>query len=252
MNVDEQFRFDSTCARLQKSINAYFCDFSLTWLIGCDELPQSLKLLEQNCTSGSVKQTQSDDFDSCKNFRVSNLSDNNVQTSTMKMNDDLCEKLQPDLIASFAIVKDGKAKLQKVNELMTSFIDDVLDAEVVQYLQNVVKVKHFDSGSHASQVEETEKLELGNELKISDIRSRNSKLISFDEPISGPSTTDVKEFRIAVEKFEKERVSSPNPYIFFCKVREYLNANREKDFELVTELESLLTNAARKSGILKD
>lgn len=245
-----QNELDLVSAQLQKSINAYFCDFAVTWLIGCEQLSKSLKMLQQSSVSNSKKEVNMSNFNSYEDIRNDSTCDEVLQNE-IKMNSTDEVELPTALTSSFAIITDKKTKLQKIDSIMTLFLNDILDVEVIQYLQNVVILKQFDSGSTSGQVSRDWGRELinGDTIQHSFNESRHSK-----SPLDGVdfSSTDVKELRAAVEKFEKERVSSPNPYIFYCKVREYLNTNKETDVEVVTKLEIALANAAKICGISKD
>lgn len=199
MNKVEQC--DSDLEALMKSVNAYFCDFAVTWLIGCDELPKSLKAVEEGMFSGA----------------------GNSYT---------------ELEQTLSIIKDPRKKLEKIYELLTFFMEDVLDVEAVQYLQCTVKIKQFDSGSLCQS--STELMPM--------LTLESTKNGTNGSSLSNITPSDIKICREIIDKFEKRRVAAPNPYVFYCNVRDYISKYEGTDSEIIVKLQTILNNAAKKCG----
>lgn len=254
---------------LCKSIKAYYCDFVFTWLVNCDDLPKSLKALEHNELAGGDK------------------AENQESESILEAYKD-----------RFDLIRDKKTKLQKIVDLFTLYVADVLDSGTVSYYRETAALKKLESGgtSRQSLNEIRKSVSVSDDRKdlIDECESRSLKL-SVDElemeksNVSGDilslnqtdnsevfddgnaegiqvtkittqmenssNESDIAEIKILkelIDEFEKQRVSAPNPFYFFCIAKEYVEKSREVDDELTSKLEALLTRSASKCGISKD
>lgn len=252
---------------LCKSIKAYYCDFSLTWLVQCDDLPKSLKaLVDQN---GEIGDGDSKDAE--------------FQTRV--------NALEP-YKERFGIIRDKKTKLQKVLDLLTLYLADVLDSGTVSYFKESFMLKKLENASSKTTSPETSKSEdikesrpsvgdnsrkslqsidlLDTEEKDSSIaglsldRSNTSEVFEDDtkpkpinesKPIDKSNEnqmTEIKMLKDLIDEFEKQRVSAPNPFYFHCIVKEYLENSKGIDDELTSKLQELITRTVSKCGMNQD
>lgn len=275
---NEDLESDDSFKLLYRSIKAYYCDFVVTWLINCDDLPKSLKSLEnQNGT------------DSAEAYGD-----------------------------RFPIITDKRTKLQKLSELFSLYLHDILDGSAVSYYKNMSKLKELENGQ-TTKLSPTAEGNKGvsdratftdamtknggkcdNEIvsvvngengigevkkEMSDCRNgdhkgdgqnetENSKKVSDNESVvnvvikcvnglsigssaesvksmvDDSKALEVKELKTKIEEFEKERVSAPNPFCFFYTMKEYIDKCDEYDVELTSKMRGMLNTRAEECGLL--
>lgn len=120
----------------------------------------------------------------------------------------------------FDVIVNQTAKLRKMKELFDCFLEDVLDEETVRYFKNTAVLRKLDG-----KVEET------------DIKSNSEESCSADR---------VKSMKEEVEKFDKERVSAPNPFIFLCTAKDFLAKHKHVEPTIVADMEDTLVDLSNK------
>lgn len=153
--------------KLQKSINAYFCDFIVMWLAVCNELPKSLKNLNvENANMFKLDTPENSKFSldflskpsesEEKLFNNESIKDERTDLITKLenpnrkiINKDINESQQInfDVQDVLDIIQNKNRKLQKICELFTFFLDDVLDENTVKYFKNVFEIKKYETDS---------------------------------------------------------------------------------------------------------
>lgn len=240
---------------LRKSINAYICDFVITWLTACDDLPKSLKNLVQPSPGEGVNKSRNGDEPSlgkdCKEDRANNVDD-------LEGDDD-------DLKAALAVVTDKKTKLETITLLFSTLVDDMLDTRSVEYFKNISKLKKHDSsfaanGCAAPAAPKSTGAPKGRPSASPDeVHAKSTSAAKADEKLSGclagvllNGSAEVGELKNAVEQFERERMSAPNPFIFVVMLRVFLAKHKEAEPELVAKLENLLERTIDEGRIMED
>lgn len=266
MRISESDEIDRSVPLL-KSINAYVCDFVITWLIACDDLPKSLKILYQPTLSGSDGvESKSGDEPSASKKKSANTED--LDTSE-------------NVEAALEIIANKKTKLEKINLLLLKYFDDILDTDSVEYFKNIKKLKKLDSNSAANSTGPS-----ASKGEPSSARTRKShgshddkeELVSTSSSASTPSglhgegdgkmaeekpsaslaavlldeVDQSADLRNAVERFEKERMSVPNPFIFIVMLKVFLAKLKDAELQLVSELEMLLETTIQERRIMED
>lgn len=246
---------DESTKMLYKSIKAFYCDFIFTWLVNCDDLPKSLKLInEQNEEKG----------------------DGDKAVNEVPVHDDILDVYKN----RFVIIKDKKSKLQKIVDLLTLYIADVLDNSTISYFKESIELKKLEnevSSKACSQKNATDTYdeprqlsnneskpsksvlpleEVENEkLNSSSVRDNSENTSNNVEKIqNGVDENDksihkcreshdavkMKVLKELIDEFERLRVSTPNPFRFHCVAKDYLEKSRGIDDDLVSKLETLL------------
>ncbi len=173
---------------------------------------------------------------------------------------------------SLELISNSDIKLQKIAELCDRFLEDILDKDTVNYFKNISKLKRYESDGNSGQAEKKgsnskvdydeilrKNLEThsaatisngtaGDELSNPNEKPKESLSDLLYGESSEPKTEidrrisyeDAKILRDEVEKFEKERVSAPNPFMFICQLREFLAKQETKNSELTKKLETML------------
>lgn len=254
---------------LRKSINAYVCDFVITWLIACDDLPKSLKNLYQPTPSGNdAVESKSGDEPSESGENPANIVD--LDTSE-------------NIEAALEIIANRKTKVEKITVLFFKFLDDILDTDTIEYFKNIKKLKELDSSSAAHSTMPSVSKDESSSMKKQEVIVTNDheeEIVSSSKSVSTPDgslgegdgkhcegklsasladtlrnevdQSELKNLRNAVEKFEKERMSAPNPFIFIFMLKVFLSRQKEAEPQLVSEFEMLLERTIEERHIMED
>lgn len=206
-------------------------------------MPKSLKPLHKP-TSGEGDAADSKNSDE-------------TSASQKKSTDDL--DVSENIEAALDIIANKKTKVERITLLLFKYFDDILDADSVEYFKNIKKLKKSDSATAANSTASKGDPSSGKSRK-SDVSTAVSTLASTPNGLHGEGDGQVVDEKLsaslaavvldeadlsadarnAVERFEKERMSAPNPFIFIVMLKVFLAKLKDVDCVLQALVEKVI------------